>query len=107
MEARSWRGAPICRGTVKLHVGVQLLADRLVSTQLTSSEAGRKKGSVDYSTQQYSLVPAQMIGPAQGSAGHRSSSSPFCWKRSLRTGQCQTLHGFLTLLCVPDIQREE
>lgn len=37
MEARGWRGSLICRETVKLHLGVQLLADRLVSTQLTSS----------------------------------------------------------------------
>ena len=47
MEARGWRGAPVCRETVNLHLGVQLLADRLVSTQLTSSEAGKKMGSMD------------------------------------------------------------
>lgn len=49
MEAKGWRGPPACRENVKLLLGVQLLADRLVSTQLTSSEAGRKTGSVDYS----------------------------------------------------------
>lgn len=49
MEARGWRGPPACRETVKLHLGVQLLAYRPVSTQLTSSEAGKKMGSTDYS----------------------------------------------------------
>lgn len=42
-------GTPRLQRTVQLHLEVQPLADRLVSTQLASSEAVRKLGSRDCS----------------------------------------------------------
>lgn len=105
MEARGWRGPPVCRETIKLHLGVQLLADRLVSTQLTSSEAGKKMGSMDPGRQ---LSASRDDLPRSGLSRPQKQLNLFAGMgRILSMGQCQTLQGFSTLLCVPDIRREE
>lgn len=48
-------GTPRLQRTVQLHLEVQPLADRLVSTQLASSEAVRKLGSGTAATQGHKL----------------------------------------------------
>lgn len=106
MEAKGWRGPPACRENVKLLLGVQLLADRPVSTQLTSSEAGRKTGSVDYShTGGQAQCQQRRSAPLKAQLATEAAEALFAG--SLGTLQCQTLHGFSALLCVPDIRREE
>jgi len=79
MEARGWRGPPVCTVTVKLHLGVQLLADRLVSTQLTSSEAGKKTGSVDCSHAGRQLSASTDDLPRSGLSRPRKQLKP--WNR--------------------------
>ena len=77
MEARGWRGPPVCRETVKLHLGVQLLADRLVNTQLTSSQAGRTMGSMDYSRPGRQLSASTDDLPRSGLSRPQKQLKPF------------------------------
>lgn len=73
-------GTPRLQRTVQLHLEVQPLADRLVSTQLASSEAVRKLGSGTAATQEHKLSASTDARPCSGLSWPQKQLKPFLLK---------------------------
>lgn len=101
-------GTPRLRRTVQLHLEVQPLADRLVSTQLASSEAVRKLGSGDCSHPRTQLSASTDAQPRPGLSWPRKQLKPFLLKWESEHGAMPNPSQFLNpSVCLGHPERSE
>lgn len=101
-------GTPRLQRTVQLHLEVQPLADRLVSTQLASSEAVRKLGSEDCSHPGTQLSASTDAQPRPGLSWPRKQLKPFLLKWEPEHGAMPNPSQFLNpSVCLGHPERSE